>query len=310
MATNEVYDLVPLPPGRRAVGCKWVFTLKRNELGEVTRHKARLVAKGFAQREGIDYVDTFAPVANFTAIRLILAIAAAQDLEVEQMDVATAFLYGKVEEELYMQQPEGYAERGRERMVWRLRRGIYGLKQAPRMWNERIDEVFVGDGFTRCERDTCIYVKWREGKPIYVVVYVDDLLLVSGDAVLLRATKDLLKRTFKMKDLGPVKHCLGLVVTRDRASRRMWINQEMYLRETADALDLGTRAIRGTPMETGLVLHKDTDNDPPPCRTSPSSGRRWGRWRTPRNAPGRTSPTQWERWPGTRRPRAPATGRR
>ncbi len=154
-----------------------------------------------------------------------------------------------------MQQPEGYAERGRERMVWRLRRGIYGLKQVPRMWNERIDEVFVGDGFTRCERDTCIYVKWREGKPIYVVVYVDDLLLVSGDAVLLWATKDLLKRTFKMKDFGPVKHCLGLVVTRDRASRRMWINQEMYLRETADALDLGTRAIRGTPMETGLVLH-------------------------------------------------------
>ena len=124
---NQVWNLAGLPPGRRAIGARWVFKLKRNEAGEIVRFKARLVAQGFTQREGVDYEDTFAPVANFTTIRTLLALATAQDLELEQMDVTTAFLHGELAEELYLRLPEGYAAPGMEGKVLRLKKGLYGL---------------------------------------------------------------------------------------------------------------------------------------------------------------------------------------
>ena len=129
---NDTWDLVELPEGRTAVGCKWVFKVKHNGEGKVVRFKSRLVAKGYSQRHGIDFEETFSPVVRFSSIRTLLALAMQKDMIVHQMDVVTAFLNGELDEEIYMQQPDGYQVSGKENLVCRLKKSLYGLKQAPR----------------------------------------------------------------------------------------------------------------------------------------------------------------------------------
>ncbi|CAA7051375.1 unnamed protein product [Microthlaspi erraticum] len=146
MVKNGVWDIVPLPEGHKAVGCKWVFKTKLNCNGNVERYKARLVAKGFNQKEGIDY-ETFSPVSRKDSLRIILALVAQYDLELHQMDVKTAFLNGDLEEEVYMCQPEGFIIEGQENMVCKLKKSIYGLKQASRQWYLKFDEIITKFGF-------------------------------------------------------------------------------------------------------------------------------------------------------------------
>ena len=130
---NKTWSLVPLPKGRKFVGCKWVFKKKIRLDGNVEKYKARLVAKGYSQVEGIDYGEIFSPVAKLTSIRFLLSLAAAYDLEVEQMDLKTTFLHGDLEEEIYMYQPKYFVEKGKEKLVCKLKKSLYGLKQSPRM---------------------------------------------------------------------------------------------------------------------------------------------------------------------------------
>jgi len=210
---NRVYELVDLPPGRRAIGCKFVFKIKRAADGSVERYKARLVAKGFTQVEGVDFSETFAPVAKFNSIRTILAIAAARNLDVQQMDVTTAFLNGDLDEELYMQQPEGTVTPGTEHKVWRLRKALYGLKQSPRMWYQKLDALMGDLQFTRCEADHSVYVQATRGSVCIVAVYVDDLL-IAGAPTQVSALKTALCSKFEMKDLGAVHWLLGIEVKR------------------------------------------------------------------------------------------------
>jgi len=138
LMTNNAWTLVPLPAGRKPVSCKWVFKIKQGANGEVERYKARLVARGFTQTYGVDYNETFAPVAKFTSIRCILALAALEDMEIHQMDVKTAFLNGELEEEIYMEQPQGFMHQGAEHLVCKLHKSLYGLKQSPRAWNQKL----------------------------------------------------------------------------------------------------------------------------------------------------------------------------
>jgi len=133
---NGTWELTPLPKGRKAVKCKWVFRTKKDARGVVVRFKARLVAKGCSQVEGVDFSETFAPVAKFNTIRIILALAAAMGLEIHQMDVKTAFLNGELDVVIYMEQPEGFVQKGREHLVCKLRKTLYGLKQSGRAWYE------------------------------------------------------------------------------------------------------------------------------------------------------------------------------
>ncbi len=131
---NNIWSLVPLPKGRNSISCKWLFKIKHGVDGEVERYKAKLVARGFTQAFRVDYNETFAPVAKFVLINCILALAAIKDMEIHQMDVKTAFLNGDFEEEIYMEQPEGFTQK-EEHLVCKLHKSLYGLKRSPKAWN-------------------------------------------------------------------------------------------------------------------------------------------------------------------------------
>lgn len=137
---HDVWTLTELPEGRKVIGSKWVFKVKHNADGSVEKHKARLVAQGFSQKHGVDYDETFSPVVRFESIRTVIALAVKKGLKMHQMDVKTAFLYGELEEEVYMRQPEGFVVEGQEHLVCKLNKSLYGLKQSPRCWNHVLDE--------------------------------------------------------------------------------------------------------------------------------------------------------------------------
>ena len=229
LVKNNTWTLVPLPKGRKAVDCRWVFKVKYNADGSIERHKARLVAKGFSQVAGLDYEETFSPVARYTSIRTILAIANQLNLEVHQMDVSTAFLNGELQEEIYMTQPEGYILKRKEHLVCKLNKSIYGLKQASRCWFNTINEFLKNSGYVQCKSDPCLYIK-REGDNLMLVaLYVDDLLLASNSKKMLHREKEALKRRFEMKDLGEVHYCLGIQIERKRTKKFMLLHQSKYL---------------------------------------------------------------------------------
>ncbi|CAI7854858.1 unnamed protein product [Closterium sp. NIES-53] len=210
---NDVFELVDPSKGAYLVGCKWVLKKKLGADGSVERYKARLVAQGYTQREGEHHSETFAPVAKAS---LNLALAASLNLEVKQLDVCTAFLYGLLMEEVYMRQPPGYDD-GSGR-VWKLNHTLYGLKQIPRGWYKRIDDFLLQNGFARSECDSALYVLKEGEKKLVLLLYVDDLLLFSDSKDLIREVKQRLGAEFPMRDLGPVTYYLGIHVDRDRAN--------------------------------------------------------------------------------------------
>ena len=159
MGSNSVWSLIEAPKGVKPIGCKWIYMRKRGPDGKVETFKARLVAKGYTQKEGIDYDETFSPVAMLKSIRILLAVAAALDYEIWQMDVKTTFLNGELEEDIYMQQPKGFIALSQEHMVCKLHRSIYGLKQASRSWNIRFDQVIKLYGFEKSPDEPCVYKK-------------------------------------------------------------------------------------------------------------------------------------------------------
>ncbi|WVZ54196.1 hypothetical protein U9M48_005033, partial [Paspalum notatum var. saurae] len=202
---NKVWELVSLPNNRKPIGCKWIFKTKLNASGQVEKYKARLVAKRFTQREGIDFVKTFSPVAKFISIRIISALTAYYDLELHQMDVKIAFLNGHLEREIYMLQREGFGEN----MVCKLNRSIYGLKQASRQWYILFDNTITSYGFSMTEGDHCIYTKIIGGNFVLLSLYVDDILIVFNDKATLTEIKAWLSSKFDMKDMGEASYVLG-----------------------------------------------------------------------------------------------------
>ena len=175
---NHTWDLVELPEGR-ATGCKWVLKLKYDSQGNVDRFKGRLVAQGYSQKHGIDYEETFSPVAHFSSIRTVLAYAVEKRMKIHQMDVVTAFLNGDLTEDIYMQQPPGYVNKGNERLVCQLRKSLYGLKQSPRCWNSKFTQHAKRLGFKESGADPCIFTRKRNEKVEIIAIYVDDLIVIT-----------------------------------------------------------------------------------------------------------------------------------
>jgi hypothetical protein len=189
MSANKVWDLEIIPTGAKTVGCKWVYKIKYDSQENIERFKARLVAKGFMQREGIDYNETFSSVSCKDSSRIIMALVAHYDLELHQMDVKTSFLNGDLEKNAYIAQPKGFFMEEKERMGCRLKKSIYGLKQASRQWYLKFDKMIRKFGFKENIEDNCVYAKFKNGKYIFLILYVDDILLASSDVSLRLETK-------------------------------------------------------------------------------------------------------------------------
>ena len=212
MYENKVWTLERLPEGCKAIQNKWIFKKKTDADGNVTVYKARLVAKGFSQVPGVDYDETFSPVAMLKSVRIMLAIAAFFDYEIWQMDVKTAFLNVFLKEELYMMQPEGFVDPKNANKVCKLQRSIYGLVQASRSWNKRFDEVIKAFGFIQVVGESCIYKKVSGSSVAFLILYVDDILLIGNNVEFLESIKDYLNKSFSMKDLGEAAYILHIKI--------------------------------------------------------------------------------------------------
>ncbi|PRQ59012.1 putative RNA-directed DNA polymerase [Rosa chinensis] len=260
MSQNSVWELVKPDPNHNAIGCKWVFKTKRDEKGNVERHKARLVAKGFTQKQGIDYTETFSPVSTKDSFRIIMALVAHYNMELHQMDVKTVFLNGELDEVIYMKQPVGFVKPGKEDHVCRLRKSIYGLKQASRQWYKKFDSVISSFGFTENIVDECVYLKTVGNNFIFLILYVDDILLASTHIKLLKDTKAFLSNNFDMKDLGEASFVLGIEIKRDRKQGLLGLSQHAYICKVLKRFGMESCATGEVPMSKGDKFTKNSKN--------------------------------------------------
>ena len=263
MKSNEVWDVVELPKGVQAIGCKWVYKTKRDSLGNIERYKARLVAKGFTQKEGIDYTETFSPVSKKDSLRIILALVAHLDLELQQMDVKTTFVNGDLEEEVYMKQPEGFSSREGEHLVCKLKKSIYGLKQASRQWYYKFHGVITSFGFIENPMDQCIYQKVSGSKTCFLVLYVDDILLATNDKGMMHGVKQFLSKNFDMKDMGEASYVIGIKIHRDRSRGILGLSQETYINKILERFRMKDCSPSVAPIMKGdkLSLNQCPKND-------------------------------------------------
>jgi hypothetical protein len=209
---NQTWDLVPKPKDVKPISCKWVYKVKTRANGSIERYKARLVAREFSQQYGLDYDETFSPVAKITTVRVLLALVGSKSWKLWQMDVKNAFLHGELDREIYMEQPKGFESKAQPDYVCKLRKALYGLKQAPRAWYGKIGEFLVHNGYSVAPADSSLFVKARGSRLATVLVYVDDLIITRDDEDEIRRTRENLAVRFQMKELGELKHFLGLEV--------------------------------------------------------------------------------------------------
>lgn len=258
---NKCWTLTDCNPKQRPVKCKWIFKRKLGLDGEILRYKARLVAKGYTQKYGIDYLETFSPVVRYSTIRTLLALAAEYNLNIEHLDVKTAFLNGDLKETVYMEQPEGYKIKGQEDKVYKLNKAIYGLKQASKSWYEKINGVLTNKlKFKRLSSESCVYVKSSEKSMMIIALYVDDIMLFSSpDCQGTAEIKEELRKAFEIKDLGPAHHILGMRLCRQNGE--ITLDQSSYIKKVLKRFQMSDCKPARTPMETGLKLVKSTTKD-------------------------------------------------
>ena len=257
---NDVWELVELPKDRKVVGSKWVFKVKVDSDGCVERYKARLVAQGYTQQKGADYDETFSPVVRMESLRTVVGLAVRNGLSLHQLDVMTAFLNGKLNEVVYMQQPEGFVVEGREHCVCRLKRSIYGLKQSPRCWNSTIDGYLKKLGFLQSVSDPCVYIA-AAGELAVVGMYVDDIVVACKSVEKLKEFKRGLCSKFDVKDLGRLHYFLGMKVIQHEVSGDVWIGQSAYICQVLERFGMQDAKSVGTPVDTSTKLVKAVEDD-------------------------------------------------
>ncbi|GJT19801.1 putative RNA-directed DNA polymerase, partial [Tanacetum coccineum] len=250
---NKTWTLEELPKGKRAIDSKWVYKIKYKPNGDVERYKARLVAKGCTQMEGVDFHETFAPVAKLVTVRTLLTVAVKRNWHIHQLDVNNAFLHGDLNEDVYMKLPEGFGKQDDNR-VCKLKKSLYGLKQASRNWYQKFTHSLLDVGFKQSHADHSLFIFKEKDAFVAALIYVDDVVLVGNDPHKIQATKGFLDKRFSIKDLGPLKYFLGIEVAKTKEG--MVLSQRKY---TLDILeDVGMTGCRPStfPMEQNLKLDK------------------------------------------------------
>ena len=252
---NGTWVLAYPPAGIKPIPVKWVYKVKRDTAGNIERFKARLVAKGFRQQEGIDYTEVFAPVGKYATFRALCSLVAARDLELIQLDIKTAFLQGELEEDIYISQPPGY-EADDAKLACHLQKALYGLKQAPRAWHKRLDAELQQYGFQVSTADPGLYVydTGANGAPVYLLVYVDDILLACGDLAVVMRIKDHLLSTFAGRYLGPATSFLGIAIQRDRQARTLKLHHERMVTDLVHTFGLDHGNPRVLPLSPSVEL--------------------------------------------------------
>jgi hypothetical protein len=244
--------------GKNIIGSKWIFKNKLNEQGQFVRNKAILVCKGYAQIEVLDFDETFAPIARLEAIRIFIACAFHKRFKVYQMDVKSSFLNGDLNEEVYMEQLEGFKLSDNPNLLYKLKKALYGLKQAPRAWYHRLDTYLKEKGFKRGTIDNNLYIKIEGDDMLIVLVYVDAIIFGCNKDSLVKWFASTMELDFEMSMRGELSFFLGLQIT--QRSEGMFISQEKYLREMLKRFQMEDSKPVGTTMVTGCKLRKDDDS--------------------------------------------------
>ncbi|GKB15203.1 putative ribonuclease H-like domain-containing protein [Tanacetum coccineum] len=256
---QDVWKLVPLPEGKTAIGTKWILKNKRDARGIVVRNKARLVAQGHRQEEGIDYDEVFAPVARIEAIRLFLAFASYMGFMVYQMDVKSAFLYGEIDEEVYVTQPKGFEDPFYPKHVYRVVKALYGLHQAPRAWYARLSTFLLKHNYRRGTIDKTLFIKKNSRDIILVQVYVDDIIFGSTNQTWCDEFEVLMKGEFEMSAMGELTFFLGLQVKQQPDG--IFISQDKYVQDMLRRFDMESVRPATTPYEAAKPKSKDEPDD-------------------------------------------------
>ncbi|CAA0817206.1 cysteine-rich RLK (RECEPTOR-like protein kinase) 8 [Striga hermonthica] len=251
LEVNNTWELTQLPAGKKAIGCRWIYKIKRNPDGSVDKFKARLVAKGYLQKEGIDFFDSFSPVAKLVSVRLLIALATQRKWELHHIDINNAFLHGFLEEEVYMVPPKGYTKAAKGE-VCLLKRSLYGLKQASRQWNIEFSDKLLGYGFIQSKHDHCMFIKHTGSTTLALLIYVDDVLTAGNSLAAIQSLKEYLHNLFTIKDLGPAKYFLGLEIY--NTGQGTYLTQRKYILDLLHDLGLSDCKPSATPFPSGINL--------------------------------------------------------
>ncbi|GJS30199.1 retrovirus-related pol polyprotein from transposon TNT 1-94 [Tanacetum coccineum] len=251
----DVWELVPPPDCAMIIALKWIYKVKLDEYGDVLKNKARLVAKGYRQEEGLDFEESFAPVARLEAIRIFLANAASKNMTVYQMDVKTAFLNGELKEVVYVSQPEGFVDPDRPHHVYRLKKALYGLKQAPRAWYDTLSKFLLAQGFSKGVVDPTLFIRKTGKHTLHVQIYVDDIIFASTDPKDCDRFSNEMSSKFQMSMMGQISFFLGLQISQN--PRGIFINQSKYANEILKKFDLH----KSDPVDTPMVERTKLDED-------------------------------------------------
>lgn len=256
MEDNKTWTVVPLPCTHHSIGCKWVYKIKHKYDGSIERYKARLVAKGYTQQEGLDYIETFSPVAKLVTVKVLLTLVVHYNWPLIQLDVNNAFLHGNLLEEVYMDIPLRYkhgvvVSKG-EKMVCKLQKSIYGLKQTSRQWFEKISHALLDFGLEQSKSDYSLFTKGRGDSFVALLVYVDDIIITGSSLTSIEALKSFLDAKFKLKDLGSLRYFLGLELA--RSSKGIYLSQRQYVLQLLEDMGMLASKAAKLPMDPNLQL--------------------------------------------------------
>uniref|UniRef100_A0A2N9EKF8 Reverse transcriptase Ty1/copia-type domain-containing protein n=1 Tax=Fagus sylvatica TaxID=28930 RepID=A0A2N9EKF8_FAGSY len=265
---QKTWSLVPSCPDHNIIGCRWVYKIKHNTDGSVSRYKARLVAKGFHQQAGVDFDETFSPVVKPPTVRIILSLAAQNQWSLRQLDVSNAFLHGLLKENVYMTQPIGFIDSAKPSHVCQLQKSLYGLKQAPRAWFERFTSHLLTLGFSASVADASLFILHHGSTTVYLLLYVDDIIITGNNPTAISDIITQLSNAFELKDLGPLRYFLGLQI--DYKKVGLFVHQHKYITDLLTKFHMTECKAASTPIATTSSLSTTTTDllsDPTPYRS-------------------------------------------